>query len=59
MLILLYNIIVFNLKYMNCSDSSSIVYDGREHCLLNMNKLLFTYEVLRGFMFHFLLGRYE
>lgn len=32
-------------------------YDGIEHCLLNMKQLLFTYEVLRGFMFHFLLGR--
>lgn len=35
-----------------------LTYDGREQCVLNMNKFLFAYEVLRGFMFHFLLGRY-
>ena len=35
-----------------------LTYDGREHCVLNMNKFPFTYEVLRGFMFHFLLGWY-
>ena len=35
-----------------------MVYDGREQCLLNMNRFIFAYEVLRQFMFHVLLGRY-
>ena len=33
-------------------------YDGKDRCLLNMKYVLFTYEVLRQFMFHFLMGRY-
>ena len=35
-----------------------LTYDGSEHSLLNMKKVLFAYELLRGFMFHFLLGQY-
>ena len=34
-------------------------YDGQSECVLNMNQLLFSYEVLCQHMFHFLLGRYS
>ena len=33
-------------------------YDGQSECVLNMKQFLFSYEVLRQHMFHFLLGRY-
>ena len=38
--------------------AGKLLFDGHSKCLLNMKSFLVTYEVLRGFMFHFLLGRY-
>ena len=49
---------VFARRCVTPDCAGMLTYDGREHCVLNMNKFPFTYEVLRGFMFHFLLGWY-
>ena len=45
----------------NCTTAyctGCLHYDGRNQCLLNMKRLIFTYEVLRHFMFQFLIGGY-
>lgn len=38
--------------------TGKLQFDGNSQCLLNMKTFLVTYEVLRAFIFHFLLGRY-
>lgn len=48
--------IVFNRKCTTPNCSGCLTYDGRDQCVVNMKHLLFTYEVLREFMFHFLIG---
>ena len=41
--------------FLDCDGE--LIYDGQEQCILAMNQHLFAYEVLRRFMFQFLLGR--
>ena len=48
--------------YRPCSNpqcEKRLEYDGSEVALLNMGKFIIPYDVLRDFMFHFLLGRYS
>ena len=49
---------VFIRKCQTDRCEGKLVVDGHSRCLLNMNTFFVTYEVLRSFMFHFLLGRY-
>ena len=49
---------VFAQKCTSSKCDGYLSYDGKEQCLINMKHLLFTYEVLRQFMFHFVMGRY-
>ncbi len=49
--------IIFFLKCNTEECDGCVYYDGQKRCLLNMKNLLFTYEVLRQFMLHFLIGR--
>lgn len=52
---------LFSAYYRPCSNPSCnerLEFDGGEVALLNMEKFVLTYAVLRDFMFHFLLGRY-
>ena len=37
---------VFARRCVTSDCAGMLTYDGREHCVLNMNKFLFTYEVL-------------
>lgn len=42
---------------MTTGCTGRLVLDGQSECLLNMKVFLVSYEVLRRFMFEFLLGR--
>lgn len=47
--------------YRPCSNTlcnERLEYDGGEVALLNMGKFMIPYDILRDFMFHFLMGRY-
>ena len=52
---------LFSAYYRPCSNPSCnerLEFDGGEVALLNIGKIVLTYDVLRDFMFHLLLGRY-
>lgn len=51
----------FKVYYRPCFNTlcnERLEYDGGEVALLNMGKFMIPYDILRDFMFHFLMGRY-
>ena len=46
--------VVYKKRCHACSTSKA--YDGREHGIMNMGKFLIGYDVLRDYMYHFVLG---
>ena len=50
---------VFNRLCTIKECGGKLLLDGNSKCLLKMKSFPVTYEVLRAFTFHFLLGRYS
>ena len=50
--------IVLSQKCTTVQCTGCLHYDGRGQCLLHMKHMIFSYEVLRQFMFRFLIGGY-
>lgn len=50
-------LIVFKLKCSTPDCAGELLYEGQEHGLLSNGQHLFTYELLRRFMFHFFDGK--
>ena len=50
-------LIVFKLKCSTPDCAGEVLYEGQEHGLLSNGQHLFTYELLRRFMFQFLMGK--
>ena len=52
---------LFSVYRRNCKQNGCtgvLQFDGQEKCLVHFRHICVTYEVLRQFMLHFLMGRY-